>query len=228
MDLELRQSLGVTFSVAGKNQVNVFTDLNATYTTLKLSMAIPASTAPATYPMTGAVLLNGGGGIVQIRLGINVLPSSASGTPKNGELSTNFNGNLNVVAGGSYTVAVYLPGAETQFFGGLASAYIEAVGSTSLDAGRVRGDEWRVTNAALPARWELEWLEGNVGVQIEGQSAAVAWNRIRTAYGLSYTDLRLLLGLRAIGASIGQYEVSGQLSYRDNPVGPIRWAVTVK
>jgi hypothetical protein len=47
-------------------------------------------------------------------------------------------------------------------------------------------------------------------------------------YKLSYTDLRLLLGLRAIGASVGQYEVSGQLSYRDAPVGAIRWTVAVK
>jgi hypothetical protein len=226
LGLELRQTLGSYFSVGGENRAEVFSDLNLSGATLKLGVSIPASTPPGTYPITGLVGLSGN--FIPVRIGVNVLPATSTNAPKNGELGVSSDSSVNALPGGSYTLSLYLHRAEIPFIPNLAESYLETFGYSSNEIGRVRGDEWRVTNAALPARWELEWLEGNLNVRIGGERTVIGWNRIRTLYRLVYTDLKLLLGLRAIGAGPGQYAVTGTLVYRDAPVEPIRWMVTVK
>ena len=219
LELRVWQSLGQVW----EDRAEVYSDLEADSATVYVNLSVPSNAPPGSYSLNGSVRL-GVFNSVALQMGVTVSDSGVT----SGEISARANGNLSVRPGGSYRLVIPVSASEVQRSSDLASLYLGSVFERLTDRARVRGDEWRIGNLSLPSRWELEWLEGNVGVDITGQVSSVGPNRLRTEYSVAYTDLRLLLGLRATAAAPGTYSVAGQLEYRAVPVQALRWTVTVK
>jgi hypothetical protein len=222
---EARSRLGAVWN----ERFEVFTQLGSNGADLSLSLAVPVSATAGLYTVSGRFSTRSSGVGIGVKLSVNVVGATSTTTPRSGALSANSNGRIDVVPGGAYTLEFSFAGYEVvQLTGSLANAYLETFGRNATTYSRVRGDEWRVNAENLPPRWELEWVEGNVTVNLHSNKTSLNANEVLTEYTLSYGDLRLLLGLRAIGATQAAYSLRGQLEYRAMPVQAIRWTVSVQ
>lgn len=219
LELRIWQRLGQVWD----DRAEVYSDLEADSATVYAILNVPSNAPPGSYSLSADVRLASFSSLA-LRINATVSPQ---GLPS-GSISTQADGAIAVQPGGSYRLAIPVSGLALLRFSDLSSLYLTPLAERLTERIRVRGDEWRIGNLSLPNGWELEWLEGNVGVDITGQVSSVGPNRLRTEYSVMYTDLRLLLGLRAVAAGTGTYSLAGQLEYRAVAVKALRWAVTIK
>jgi hypothetical protein len=218
LELRVWQRLGQVW----ENRAEVYSDLEADKATVSAILSVPSNAPLGSYSLSAVVGLATFSDL-RLRIGVTVSPQGSSSS----SISTQADGSVTVRPGATYLLVISVGGLELQRISDLASLAMSS-SERPTDRARVRGDEWRVGNLNAPNRWELEWLEGNLGVEISPRVSSVGFRRLRTEYTVAYTDLQLLLGLRAVAAKPGVYNLVGQLEYRAAPAQPLRWAVTVK
>jgi hypothetical protein len=209
----------------GSDTVSVVSDVAVTEVEYSLLLDVPQNAPPGSYALSGRFSPEFGGAGTTLNFTATVVAGASGGAAQSGKVQVSDGSTVVVRAGGTYTLSANASG-FVPF--NPARLYADALDSfTRYD--RVRGDEWRVRAVNLPPRWELEWLEGNLSIAIFARSSSIGFSQVRTEYTLAYNDLRLLMGLRAIGVTApGSYTLQGQLEYRGTPVQPIAWTVNVQ
>jgi hypothetical protein len=234
LDFETTQRLGS----ASNQWFEVLTDVQAYQSEFVLTVSVPDNTRDGTYTIEGQAALSRVSSDANVRIRANVrkpMPATNSSTSSTSNPSERraytigSSDTLELKPGGEYTLTLPLSDFETRrAIGDLTPHYFEVFDSSVRDDYRINSDDWTLGTTTLPNAWQLELLERDLSVRVIGQRSVAGNNLISTRYTAAYNPLKLLFGLKAIGAAPGEYMADGQIQYLGAPTQGFEWAVMVE